>query len=574
MPICKYALHLLIAIALSAAEAAESEPHKVIVAGKRDTSEVVIRGLRDPSTWFRIESQHLIVYSDSDPEQVIELVNNLERLDYLLRLYLKPFLIRQMDEPKLTLYFEHRLDWTPGLGKIPDDTLGLVNSCVSGTQAFTFNLGRMWKSNNASLLTDVGDMTQWAIFSLYSKNFLNRHTDIRGPEWFIQGFGLYFGGVRFTDDQMAVGRAPGTSADVMKALDYANGNLIFLTYDQVLSKDVPQRFFGHLKKGEIGTAPYLAEWEFQSRSFNLLHYMLSSAENRDKMAQYLDAVNTGSDGGKAFADVFGLSGSGLASTMSYYRRALMKVIKVEFPELPAARIDFTRLSRLEGEFVLDNAALKACPAPGDGKDLLHRLQRAAAGARAVDFAQLTLSRAQIEWGDPRDAIPYLTAAVGRDPNNEEFHYLLGLAHLKLAEGPVEGKHALLEEARSGLAQAALLAPGRPDISYALFRAGILDTGTPPEKALALAIGTWRQGHDVPAFARLAALSYAWLGDSAGAYRAFNTLVRNGHDPNSAAWAMQWLSRLEKGVEKDELLAAMRDEPFASPGARQSVTSSR
>jgi len=252
----------------------------------------------------------------------------------------------------------------------------------------------------------------------------------------------------------------------------------------------------------------------------------------------------------------------------------MSVTKVDFPELPAARIDFTRLSRLEGEFVLENAALKSCPTSENGKNLLRRVRRAVADAQAVDFAQLTLSRAQIEWGDPRDAIPYLTSAVGRDPNNEEFYYLLGLAHLKLAESAMQGKHELLAEARIGLAKAAVLAPGRPEISYALFRAGILDTETLPEKTLALAISTWRQGHDVPVFARLAALAYAWLGDSAGAYRAFNTLARNGRDPNNAAWALQWLNRLEKGVEKDELLAAMRNEPFAPPGFRQSVTNSR
>lgn len=574
MPICKYLLHLLIVTTLSVAEASESESHKVIVTGKRDTSEVVIKGVRDPSKWFRIESQHLIVYSDSDPGEVIELVNNLERLDYLLRLYFKPFLVRKTNEPKLTLYFENRLSWAPGLGEIPFNTVGLVDSCVSGTQAFTFNLGRMWNSSNSSLLTDEGNLTQWTIFSLYSQNFLERHTDIRGPEWFIQGVGAYFGGVRFTDDQMAVGRAAGTSADIMKALDYGNGNLIFLTYDQVLRNEVPQGFFDHLKSGKVGTAPYLAQWEFMSRSFNLVHYMLSSAENRDKMAQYLDAVNNGSDGGVAFADVFGLTGSTLATTMWYYRRVHMKVTKVDFPELPAARIDFTRLSRLEGNFVLDNAALKACPTPENGKNLLLRVQRAAADAHAVDFAQLTLSRAQIEWGNPSDALPYLTTAVGRDPNNEEFHYLLGLANLKLAEGAVENKHALLAEARISLAQAALLAPGRPDMSYALFRAGIFDTETPPEKALPLAINTWRQGHDVPAFARLAALAYARLGDAAGAYRAFNTLARNGRDSGNASWAMGWLNRLEKGVEKDELLEAIRNEPFAPPSFRDSVTNGR
>lgn len=565
MPLFRFVGFVLIACALVPAAASGAEPGKVLVQGKRDPNEVVIKGVRDPSAWFRIESQHLVVYSDSDPEQVIQLVNNVERLDYVLRMYLKPFLIRQDDPPKLTLYFQDRLEWAPGLGDMPVERVGMVDSCVAGTQAFTFNQGRMWKPDNAWLLKDDGDFTLSSVLFLYSSSFLYRHTDIRGPEWFLQGFGFYFGGVRFTDNQMAVGRPAMATAESLKALDYGDSHLYFLTYDQVLRRQMPRDGFLHLKRAERGTVPYLTQFEFQARSFNLAHYMLSSAENRDRMARYLDLVNNGSDGGAAFADVFGLSGFALDTTMSHYRRLDMKVIKVDFPELPAARIDFTRLSRIEGEFVLASAALKACPSPDNGRKLLQRVQAAAADARAVDFAQVTLSRAQIDWGDPRDAIPYLTDAVQRKPYDEELSYLLGLAHLKLAESGAGDTRASLAAARASLKQAALLASGTPAITYALFRASLIDPDTPPEHAMPLAIAAWRRGHDVVAYARAAALAYAWQGDDANAYRAFNTLVRNERAQVDAAWARQWLGLLERGVTQDHLLAAMRREPFATPG---------
>ncbi|USX11668.1 tetratricopeptide repeat protein [Oxalobacteraceae bacterium OTU3CAMAD1] len=568
MTIAKYVFTLLIAIALLPAGASVSEPKQNVVESSQNSATIVIKGVRDPSTWFRIESQHLIVYSDSDPEQAVQLVKNLERLDYVLRLYLRPFLIRQPDLPKLTLYFQDRVNWTAELGEFPVETVGLVDSCVSGTQVFTFGRGRMWESNNASLLTDNVDFTLSAILTLYSENFLYRHTEIRGPEWFLQGFKFYFGGARFTDNQMAIGHAAGTTAESMKLLDYSQGRLYFLTYDEVLRKDMSQDFFSRMKKTEIGTDAYLAQAEFQSRAFNLVHYMLSTAENRDKMARYLELMNNGSDGGAAFADLFGLSGMKLNATMWHYRRVLMKVIKVDFPELPMARIDFTRLSRVEGDFVLDNAALKACPSPDNGGKLLRRVRAAAAAAHAVDFAQITMSRAEIEWGDPRDAIPYLTDALRHDSRNVELHYLLGLAHLKLAKNAVGDKREQLAEARTSLTEAALLAPGTPWISYALFHVGIMDSETPPEKTMDLASKAWRQGHDVAAFARAAALAYAWLGDSASAYRALNTLAKNDHDPNSAAWAVQWLKLFEKGVTRDHLLTALRDEPLASPGFRR------
>jgi hypothetical protein len=565
----RHVFSFLIACALLPAAASGAEPGKVLVQGKRDPNEVVIKGVRDPSPWFRIESQHVIVYSDSDPDQVIQLVHNLERLDYVLRMYLKPFLVRQSDPPKLTLYFQDRLGWAPGLGDLPAEQVGIVYSSVSGTQVFTFNQGRMWKSDNASLLKDDGDFTLSTVLYLYSDNFLFRHTDIRAPEWFRQGFGFYFGGIRFTDDQMAVGRPTPATADALKALDYGDSHLFFLSYDEVLRTEFPRGGFRRITRSQRGTPAQLMWAEFQARSFNLVHYMLSSAENRDKMARYLELVHNGADGGAAFADVFGLSGAALNTTMWRYRRMDMKVVKVDFPELPAARIEFTRLSRIEGEFVLANAALKACPSPDEGRKLLQRVRAAAAGARAVDLAQVTLSRAQIDWGDPRDAIPYLTDAVQRHPYDEELHYLLGLAHLRLAATGAGDKRASLAAAQASLKQAALLAPGTPAISYALFHAGLMDPDAPPEQAMPLAIAAWRQGHDVVAFARAAALAYAWLGDDAGAYRAFNTLARNKIAPDGAAWAVQWLDRLDKGVVRDDLLTAMRSEPLAPQSFRLS-----
>ena len=199
MAMPRYAFPLLVAIVLVPVAAFGNESPKVVVKGKRDPSTVVIKGVRDPSAWFRIESQHLIVYSNDDPDDVIELVNNLERLDYLLRLYLKPFLDKQETMPKLTLYFQDRVNWPPEIGEHSPTAVGMANSCVSATQAFTSDVGKSWKLNNDSLLRADDDYTLMANLWLYAENFLYRHTRIRAPTWFILGFQAYFGGVRFTD---------------------------------------------------------------------------------------------------------------------------------------------------------------------------------------------------------------------------------------------------------------------------------------------------------------------------------------------------------------------------------------
>jgi tetratricopeptide (TPR) repeat protein len=559
MVIPKYAFFLLMVIAPVSAGASENESPKVVVKGKHDPSTVVVKGVRDPSAWFRIESQHLIVYSDDDPDDVIELVNNLERLDYILRLYLKPFLDGPETMPKLTLYFQDRVNWPSEIGEHSPNAVGMFNSCVAATQVFTYGVGKSWKLNNSSLLHAEDDFTLMTNLALYAKNFLYRYTRIRAPLWFIVGFEAYFGGARFTDTQMAIGRDAGTSYNWLQTID--DGRAPWrLSFDQVLN------FKGTSKSLRPGSPEYFKQFEFLGRSFNLVHYLLSSEENRNKTAKYLDLVNNGSDPAVAFADVFGLSGRDLDMAMWRYRQASLKILQVDVPGLPRAKIDFTRLSRIEGEFVLDNAVLKTCPTPADGAKLLERLKLTAAKAPAVDLAQITLSRAQVEWGDPRDAIGYLSRAVENDPHNPEPHYLLGLAYAKLAERAGPNRQDLLASAHAGLTKAAVLAPEAPEIAYALFRVGLMGV-SPTRKDIARGVEAWQHGHDVTTFARAAALAYAWLGDAAGAYQTFNTLVRNDQDRVTASWAATWLARLEKGVTRDELLAAMRSEKPELPNFR-------
>jgi hypothetical protein len=295
-----------------------------------------------------------------------------------------------------------------------------------------------------------------------------------------------------------------------------------------------------------------------------VHYALSADENRGKLDKYLNLVNNGGDSAATFADVFGIAGTDLDMAMWHYRNAALNIRQIDVPDLPRASIDFTRLSRIEGEFVLDNALLKTCPVFADGKALLARLTHAAAQAPAVDFAQITLSRAQVEWGDPRDALAYLARAAANDPYNPEPQYLSGLAYAKLADGAGSDKRDLLTQARVHLTEAALLAPEASDVSFALFRVALMDTA-PTERDITRAVDAWRHTHDVPAFTRVAALAYAWLGDANGAYRVFNTLVRNERDVENAAWARTWLARLENGVPRAALLDAMRGEKAALPG---------
>lgn len=520
-------------------------------ASAQDTASVEVKGVRDAGKWFRVESQHFVVHSDSSNAEVVELLNGLERLDYLLRLYAKPFLVGPASAPKLHVYFHNRTGWLTELGGQPAEAIGLYNSCVSGVQAFAFNVEPLTTLKDEQLTKERLNESLSYIFEAYARHFLYRHTDIRAPASFIDGFAQYFSSVRFSDKQLAVGRVPGGIGQYLHMLD--EGNAFQLTFEDVLDN----------KPARVPDDP-AALLEFQARSWTLMHFMMASDEQRGKLEPFLNAVNGGASPAAAFAQAYGLSGDALRLAMWRYRLGGVKVVRVDVPELPQARMEFTQLNQASAEFVLADAALKACPGRPKGEALLRTVRAAAGKVPSNDFAQLTLSRAQIDWGDPAEALGWLERvigrdpAVGRDPKHTEALYLHGLANLKLAERTPAQRQTRLAAARRSLAQALSLQPGSPQASFALYRAELGDD-EPAKAGIARAILAWRNAHEVNTYARSAALAYAWMGDAAGSFRAFNVLARNGRDPEAAAWAKAWLTKLEGGVARAELLAAMRRE---------------
>ena len=440
----------------------------------------------------------------------------------------------------------------------PSSAIGVVNSCAAGVEAFTYNVEPLTALKNEELAKAPLNEGLSYIFEAYARHFIYRHTDIRKPQSFIDGFAQYFSSVRFTDTQLVVGRAPRGVGSYLHLID--DGNVYQMTFDEVLE----------LKPIARPDKP-AAKLELQARAWNLVHYMLSNEANRDKMTRYLNLVNEGAVPANAFEQAFGLGGKALNTAMWRYRLKGLEVVHVDVPELPQASMNFSSFTSAEGDFVLLGGALRSCPTPAQGASLLAKARAQARPLPNNDLAQLTLSRAEIEFGNPASALDYLSRAARRDSATVETHYLLGLANLKLAErAPADERETRLGAARRSFERAAALKPGEPEVSYGLFRTELLSRSEPAKTGVARAIVAWRHAHEVPVYARSAALAYAWMGDAAGAYRALSILANNQRDPENANWAQAWLGKLSNGVARADLLAAMRKEDGA-PRFRQWMT---
>jgi tetratricopeptide (TPR) repeat protein len=515
---------------------------------------VVVRDQKAPTIWMRAESQHFVVYSETDSDEVSLLLNNLERLDYMLRIYLRDYLRPSDVAQKLTFYYHRRQG---GFDDItisqPPEAVGLYSSCPTAVQGFGVQIEPIPELKSEQLAFRPLSESQSYIFEAYARHFIYRYTDIRSPSSFIEGMAQYFSGLRFSDTQFVLGRTPATLGSYLNFLD--DGHRFNLEYRDVLEHPDWQAT-GYVGTGYAGIEGVTLE--YRAKSWVLMHYMLSSEGLRKQMAQYLNLVHADTPAVAAFEQAFGMKVDDLDTAMWRYRRRDAHVLRVDFPTPTDIPISFRTLSHAEGDVVPASAQLKSCPDRKTGEALLSKLSRQSDTDTNNEFVLLTLSRAQIDWGNPNDAVSPLTALLRAQPEHAEALQLLGLAHLRLADkqrGPA--KAAQLDAARRYLTQARTLNPGSSEAAYALFKVELGTSTKPSQLALSSAIAAWKNAPEVPKLARTAALAYAYAGQADETETVLTSLSQNSEDAKSAAWARQWHKRLAGGVNRAELVAELR-----------------
>jgi hypothetical protein len=534
---------LLLAVALSGSGAAGAQ------------QSVTVSGQRNASPWLKAESPHFVVYSNADNDDVRSLLDNLEKLDHVLRLYTRGYRIDTPPQQKITLYYHDRIgSFNDAVADAPTEAIGLYNSCGHGVQGYAVHLERIAPLRPEQLAKQPLNSSLSYIFEAYARHFLYRYTDIRMPPAYIDGFAQYFSTVRFAGRQMSLGRVPASVARYIYFID--NGHSYRLKYQTILTPNADTDTSVHAEPA--------VRLEFLAKSWVLTHYMLSSPDNLAKRDQYLNQMHQDVPAARAFTDAFGLPQSDLDTAMWRYRLKGIQVAQLEVPSLPSAPVEITNLPDAVTDYVLADAALKSCPGAQRGAALLQALQQHAGGLPNNDTAKLTLSRAQIDWGKAEDALPYLTEAASKDGASAEAWYLLGAANLRLA-----GQHAgnaaspYLRAAIDSLARARSLAPDSAEAAYTDYQARLASGAQPDPAALDAAIAAWRNAHEVNGYARAAALAYAYTGKGPEADNALTLLAHNALDPDLAQWAQSWQARLAKGVSHADLLAEMRRDANAA-----------
>jgi hypothetical protein len=519
--------------------AQEAEPQSIVVTGQRATS-----------PWVRAESAHVVVVSNAARADVARLVEHLERLDALLRTYTADYGgAGKGPEPKLNLIY---LDDTRELDRVtpdrPSGSIGLFRDCAGGAQGFLVHTSPLTAVADDRLATAPLHEGLSYASQAYARHFLYRHTDVRVPSAWIEGFSSYFAGVMFGTKQMVIGRTPPGIGRYFAFRD--EGHPYNLEYSDMFGPD-PYKNLGN-------TRAQAARVEYQARAWILAHYILGAGERRQRLGSFLNAVHNGTEPAAALRDAFGLDVDQASTELWRYRHQGAKVLRVEMPFQVRPEITFKTMSATSGEFVLADTVLKACPAQARGEGLLRTLSTDAAKVPNVDAGQLALSRARVDWGDPATALPWLQKAARRADASADVLVLLARANLKLAARADAGARTpYLDAARTSLARAREREPGLGAIALADLDLTLLADATPNRAALEGVIAAWRTTRDSGPLARAAVLAWCYLVDAPKAEHVLRMLENDTRDPAMAAWAVDFHRRLDTGLTLAAIQAEMR-----------------
>ncbi len=504
---------------------------------------------RRASEWYKAESEHFIVYSDVDRKDVAELIGKLERFRYVLRSYLRQDTATEVSGPKQEIYYlSHEQDIDIAHPNGPQYSIGLYQSCQDGTQAYAVHMYYDDKSDAALEKRPENEGLSY-VFEAYARHYLYQNSFDKQPTWFIDGFAHYFSTARFDGNEAIVGMAPAAMARYLNLI----GNMTTYSLDY---KDI-------LRQAETNGHSVLpgvegVKVEYQARSWLLVHYILSTPENRQKFGVYIKAVNGGADPVKAFQTAFGISAGGIDNVLWNYRRQHLEALKVMFKSLPEADISFETLPASAEKLLLWNSALEACPDARYAPWLLSNIRSEAKKYPGDPLAQRILSRAEATLGDPNAAIPFLAQSTADAPYDSEAFYLLGRAQLTLAmKSTGEARAAALKAARQAFAKASTIDPKSATTAWYYYRTVVLETGKPDEDAQAAALIAWQQSPEIDTFALHAGLVYAWLGRKDDAMQALKTVADNPRGRELAPVAKTWMAKIQAGADQASLLAAMQ-----------------
>lgn len=238
--------------------------------------------------WYRAESEHFILYSESSERDAREFVQDLERLNEVLSIFTGVSQDADLPESsKLTVFrFGEQADMSALAAQRRDTGIGgFFIPRVTGSVAFVPQ--QQNRRRGLSRQQDVPDALQLdprgVLFHEYVHYFMYQHRDAPYPLWYSEGFAELFSNVEFNEDNFIIGKLPTArsgslatvSIDLEKTFDPPPGR----------DRNYVDRTYGH--------------------GWLIAHHLNLNPERRGQMGAYMQAIAAGKSRMEAAEEAFG-----------------------------------------------------------------------------------------------------------------------------------------------------------------------------------------------------------------------------------------------------------------------------
>jgi tetratricopeptide (TPR) repeat protein len=417
--------------------------------------------------WVRTETPGFVLYGDVGENTLRGFARDLEDFDGLLRT-LHGALERSDGRPLPIYLVPRRSD----LRRVKPDLDQAIGGFYSASIGDTF----------AVMSIEGGeDRGRGTLFHEYTHHFMSQHAPAAYPSWLIEGYAEYFKTVRFKPDAVELGVTN-------ERIAWLRGR-VWDPYDQILSRRALEG-----RDRDVDA--------FYAQSWILTHYMMSDPERLKRLTAYAGAVAAGGDPVGEMVTAAGMPLADLDRTLKRYMTKLPG-LRMPRPTPIATPAAVVRLPPSADDLLLENQRLKMGVPPADRPAVLAMVRERAARYPDDRLADLTLARAENDFGDRPKAQAILKRRIEADPRDAEAIQMLGWSLMLQARADRSNAAALLNEARNWFGKGFAVDPNSPLLlyDYGISRRG--EAGYPNDNAVNVLLKAQQLAPQVAAF-RLAA----------------------------------------------------------------------
>ncbi|WP_340586624.1 hypothetical protein [Erythrobacter alti] len=280
--------------------------------------------------WYRAESNHFILYSEDSEQDTLEFVQDLERLDEVLRIMTGVGLGEDYfpRSAKVTVFrFGETRDMSAlAAGNLNTGIGGFFIPRATGSVAFVPRQlnRRRTRSTSGGLPRELQLDPKAVLFHEYVHYFMYQYRDAPYPLWYTEGFAELFSNVEFNDDNFVIGKVPTVRSPFLATQ----------SIDLEEMFDRPGRLAGRATERD-----YAHGWLLASH-LNL------NAERRGQMGTYLNALLGGNPPMVAAEIAFG-DLEVLHEELEEFRQGAARPLRVPHAVNADPQVDIRRLTEDE-----------------------------------------------------------------------------------------------------------------------------------------------------------------------------------------------------------------------------------